>query len=114
VADFVGSANVFGADVAQALLGKRRSFAVRQENIQVSAAGSAKLDGGLQLQGELLAVQFLGASQRLEVQVGSQVITALQEDRASASGSFIERNVVEPGQPVALQWRAQHMVMLDD
>ncbi|NCP55747.1 MAG: TOBE domain-containing protein, partial [Rhodoferax sp.] len=63
---------------------------------------------------ELLTVQFLGASQRLEVQVGSQVITALQADKSSGSSSLIESNLLEAGQPVTLQWLAQHMVMLDD
>ncbi len=114
VAGFVGSANVFAADVAQALCGRRQSFAVRQENIQIGAADIATPDGALQMQGELLAVQFLGASQRFEVQVGSHVVTALEADKSMVSSASIESNLLEPGQHVTLHWREQHMVMLDD
>ncbi len=111
VADFVGSSNVFEAELAARLNSQSQPFAVRQENMAIAAAGSAVSDGILQVEGEVLAIQFLGASVRLEVKVGNQVLAALQPEGESASASI---NSVQAGQRVALQWRQQHMVMLDD
>ncbi|MDD2918999.1 ABC transporter ATP-binding protein [Rhodoferax sp.] len=114
VADFVGSSNVFTADLAEPLCGKRQAFAVRQENIHVTKPDAPKVAGQVQLEGELLAVQFLGASQRLEIKVGSHVITALQSDNTSTVPSQQPGADLQPGQTVALHWAEQHMVMLDD
>ena len=110
VADFVGSSNVFDAEQAQALCGKRQAFAVRQENMVAAPAASALAAGRVQVEGELLAVQFLGASQRLEVKVGLQTLTALQSEN-DASGTA--NALAQPGQRIALHWAEQHMVMLD-
>jgi hypothetical protein len=64
----------------------------------------------VQVEGELLTVQFLGAAQRLEVKVGKQTLTALQpENDASGAANALP----QPGQRIALHWAAQHMVMLD-
>jgi hypothetical protein len=57
-----------------------------------------------------LAIQFLGANQRVEVQVGGQIITAMQQDNEAARELAAH---TAPGQKVALQWAMQHMVMLD-
>jgi len=110
VADFVGSSNVFDTELAFNLNGNRQPFAVRQENITVAAIGSSVAEGALQVEGEVLAVQFLGASQRLEVRVGNQILTALQPESEAASDLAAS---TQAGQRVALQWAAQHMVMLD-
>ena len=61
-------------------------------------------------EGEVLAVQFLGASQRLEVKVGSQTLSALQVQSEAADTLATG---IQPGQRVALQWATRHMVMLD-
>jgi hypothetical protein len=73
-------------------------------------AGNVPATGRLQIEGEVLAIQFLGASQRLEVLVGGQVITALQAESEAAS-TLAART--QAGQRVALSWAQQHMVMLD-
>jgi len=110
VADFVGSSNVFDAELALQLCGKRQAFAVRQENIAIAPSGATSHAGRVQLEGELLAVQFLGASQRLEVNVGGQIVAALQSERDLASTAAPTPQV---GQRIALQWSEHHMVMLD-
>lgn len=110
VADFVGSANVIDTTLAHTITGQAQAFAVRQENIQVSPAGASATAGRLQVEGEVLAIQFLGANQRLEVKVGNQVITAMQTESAAASDLAAH---TQPGARVALSWAPQHMVMLD-
>lgn len=107
VADFVGSANVFDPDLAQRITGRFQAFAVRQENIGVRPAGVAPPGSVHQVDGRVLAVQFLGAHQRLEVQVDGHIIAALQIESESAP------NDLDVGQQVSLQWSPQHMVMLD-
>ena len=109
VADFVGSANVVPAAQAQGMTGRAQPFAVRQENIQVHPAGSAIAPERVHVQGEVLAIQFLGASQRFEVRVGDQVMAALQQE----GGSAVElAALAQPGQRVTLSWAERHMVML--
>jgi putative spermidine/putrescine transport system ATP-binding protein len=110
VADFVGSSNVFDPELAFALTGQRQPFAVRQENMVVAPFGSALPAGKVQVEGDVLAVQFLGASQRLEVKVGNQTLSALQPEGDVSSAIAL---AIQPGQRVALQWTAEQMVMLD-
>jgi putative spermidine/putrescine transport system ATP-binding protein len=110
VADFVGSSNVFDTALAAQVNGHARAFAVRQENLAVVPTGSSVAPGKLHLQGEVLAVQFLGASLRVEVKVGEQTLSALQAESEDSAAVF---NGFEPGQWVTLQWDRQHMVMLD-
>lgn len=110
VADFVGSANVIDTPLAQTITGTAQAFAVRQENISIHPLGAAAAAGRWLVEGEVLAIQFLGASQRLEVQVGAQVITAMQAESEAASALAAH---TQAGQRVALSWSEQHMVMLD-
>lgn len=111
VADFVGSSNVFEAAMAKRLCGKAQAFAVRQENIGITAPGAAPADGCLSVEGDVLAIQFLGAAQRIEVSVDGHVVTTLQAESEAASALAAG---TRPGQRVALQWAARDMVMLDD
>jgi hypothetical protein len=60
-----------------------------------------------------LAVQFLGAAQRLEVKVGSKTLTALLPDSEGAGSMASFAATAQPGQRLALHWAQQHMVMLD-
>jgi putative spermidine/putrescine transport system ATP-binding protein len=111
VADFVGSANVIDSALAQTITGKPQAFSVRQENISVAASGTNAKEGMLQVEGEVVAIQFLGASQRLEVQVGPQIVTAMQAE--SELASQLAANT-QAGQRVALSWSQNHMVLLND
>jgi putative spermidine/putrescine transport system ATP-binding protein len=110
VADFVGSSNVIDTALAQTITGQARAFAVRQENIALAPTGHPAAEGRFQVEGELLAVQFLGANQRLEVQVGSQIVTAMQVESDAATALAEHTNA---GQRVCLSWAHEHMVMLD-
>ncbi|MCX8517099.1 MAG: TOBE domain-containing protein [Rhodoferax sp.] len=106
----MGSANIFEGALARQLCGQAQAFAVRQEHLLATSPTNPAAAGQHQLQGELLAMQFLGASQRLEVRVGNQLFTALQPDTGSDAAPDTGWQI---GQPVCLRWAAQHMVMLD-
>jgi putative spermidine/putrescine transport system ATP-binding protein len=110
VADFVGSSNVIDTPLALTITGRPQAFAVRQENIAVVPPGSPAQDEQLQVEGEVLAIQFLGAQQRLEVQIGGQIVTAMQPESQAASDLAAHTRA---GQRVALAWSRKHMVMLD-
>lgn len=109
VANFVGSSNVIDGVLAQQLCGKPSAFSVRQEYIDVGPVDQPAAPDRMQVPGEVLAVQFLGAAQRIEVQVDKKVIAALQPDLAGDATSL-----VQPGQAVTLHWARHHMVHLDD
>jgi len=111
VAGFVGSANVIDDALAQRLTGSARPFSVRQENVSLAALDQAVGSDRMRLEGEVLAIQFLGSGQRVEVQVGESVITVMQPDNAEAADLAAHTQL---GQRVALHWSQQHMVALDD
>jgi putative spermidine/putrescine transport system ATP-binding protein len=110
VADFVGSSNVIDTDLARTITGQEKAFSIRQEHISVASPGTAVPDGMVQVEGEVLAIQFLGANQRLEVSVRGQIITAMQAESEAALDLAAHTRA---GQQVALRWSAKSMVMLD-
>lgn len=110
VADFVGSANVIDASFAKTLTGAAQAFAVRQENIQIHMSQASVAAGDWKLEGEVMAIQFLGANQRLDVKANGQIISALQSEGELASR--LAADAVH-GQRITLSWSPKHMVMLD-
>ena len=110
VASFVGSSNILDGALARALTGSDKPFAVRQENLSVAAASHVAHPERMQVEGEVLAIQFLGSSQRVEVRVGEHVLTALQPDNAEAAALAAQ---TQPGQRVTLHWAPQQVVPLD-
>ena len=110
VADFVGSANVIESKLAESITGRAQCFSVRQEHICMSPLDILVPSDHLQVAGEILSIQFLGASQRIEIQLAGQIITAVQAE-ASPSAAVSEK--LEAGQKIRAHWGAQHMVHLD-
>jgi putative spermidine/putrescine transport system ATP-binding protein len=112
VADFVGSSNVFEGEIAQLLSGRPQAFSVRQENMLLCPPSGSLLEGYLKVQAEVIAVQFLGATQKVELQLrtlsGLQTVTALQQEGLLTAGANLHI-----GQTITLQWAPEHMVMLD-
>jgi putative spermidine/putrescine transport system ATP-binding protein len=112
VADFVGSSNVFEGEIAQLLSGRPQDFSVRQENMLLCPPSGSLLEGYLKVQAEVIAVQFLGATQKVELQLrtlsGLQTVTALQQEGLLSAGANLHI-----GQTITLQWAPEHMVMLD-
>jgi putative spermidine/putrescine transport system ATP-binding protein len=107
VANFVGSANVVGADVAQALTGRAQAFAIRPELIELLATGDVVPSGSVHCSGTVLDVLYHGASSRWRVRIDERTTLAVAQPESSD-----ERADVQPGMPVQLAWRPEHTVPL--
>jgi putative spermidine/putrescine transport system ATP-binding protein len=108
VANFVGSANVIGAEAAQHLTGTARSFAIRPELIELLPDGSSADAGSVQCQGEVLDVLYHGANSRCRVRVDAQTTLAVaRPESAAGNGAPV------PGATVRLAWRAADAVPLE-
>jgi len=91
VARFVGSANVIEGALAERLTGAAAPFAVRAENVQVMALGSSTV-GPLACVGEVLGVQYHGATSRLHVRLdgGEVLVASLARDDAYNIGDRVQ------------------------
>ncbi|HEY6645463.1 ABC transporter ATP-binding protein [Povalibacter sp.] len=106
VARFVGSANVAGRELAQALTGSAQPFAIRAEKIRVQSAGSAPQPGTIHCNGTLIDVQYHGAISRYQVQLASgDLFAAAVSNHAETQHSAI-------GSQVTLHWSASDAVPL--
>jgi putative spermidine/putrescine transport system ATP-binding protein len=103
VAGFVGSSNVIPAALAQGIVGKKGTFAIRPEKIRVLAAGAAAAtvkasSGEHSVRGTVGEIVYAGPTTRLVVEgpKGLQLsATVLNADDASA---------LRRGDPIALAW----------
>jgi putative spermidine/putrescine transport system ATP-binding protein len=103
VADFVGTSNVFSAELAQAIGVHAGAFSIRPERIQFGAAGEPGV--AISVAGELIDIQYLGSVSRFEVKIAQGKII-----------SVVSPNLDEPrdcelsiGMQVTLNWPASAM-----
>ena len=108
VARFVGGANVGEGDVAERLCGARQAFAVRTENVQVLAPNDAAAAGMIAADGEVLDVQYHGATSRWQVKLDAGEIFS-----ATRNASEVLRVPDAPGERVRLAWARESMVTLE-
>jgi putative spermidine/putrescine transport system ATP-binding protein len=101
VARFVGGANVASAELAAKLAGATaQPFAVRAENVDISAEGAATPAGAVSAAGAVVAVQFHGAASRWQVALDAGAMwSALvtEEDTRALNGLNV-------GARVRLSW----------
>jgi putative spermidine/putrescine transport system ATP-binding protein len=106
VARFVGSANVIEGDLAQQLAGTRRPFALRAEKLRLLAPDAPVPDGCIGAGGEVIDVQYHGASSRWLVRLdGGGAVTALASE---------EDPRFQVGSRVKAMWSAADVVRLED
>jgi putative spermidine/putrescine transport system ATP-binding protein len=108
VARFVGGANVAEGEVAEKLVGARRPFAVRTENVQVLALEDPVPAGVVAVEGTVLDVQYHGATSRWQVQLDVDGIFS-----ATRNAAELARSPGAPGDRVRLAWSRDSMVMLE-
>ncbi|TDR79922.1 ABC transporter ATP-binding protein [Paludibacterium purpuratum] len=75
VADFVGTSNVFDRAAALTLCGCDIPFSIRPERIRIGQ--DSPRDDELGLTGELIDIQYLGATSRFEVRAGNGKILSV-------------------------------------
>jgi putative spermidine/putrescine transport system ATP-binding protein len=107
VANFVGSANVVAAHAAERLTGRRESFAIRPELIDLLAADAVPIAGLISCSGTLEDVLYHGSSSRCHVRLDAETVLAVARPE-SGSGSHAPAR----GSRVRIAWRPESMVAL--
>jgi putative spermidine/putrescine transport system ATP-binding protein len=108
VANFVGSANVVAAELAQVLTGRGQPFAIRPELIDIVAPGERLADGAISCEGTLLDVLYHGASSRCHVQIGPDLVLAVARPETVSGDPTLGK-----GARVRLAWRPESAVPLE-
>jgi putative spermidine/putrescine transport system ATP-binding protein len=105
VARFVGSANVIDADLALQLTGSRKPFALRAEKLRLLAPEAGIPGGFVGAEGQVIDVQYHGASSRWQVKLGGGTVTVLASE---------ESHDFQVGARVVAAWSAADAVPLED
>jgi putative spermidine/putrescine transport system ATP-binding protein len=108
VARFVGGANVIAAALAADLFGECSAFAVRAEDILLSAVESPAPADHLGIVAEIIDVQYHGANSRWQLRLPDG--TMLAATRPAAEAGLPQT----PGQRARLSWRRAAAVPLED
>ncbi|MGB5103947.1 MAG: ABC transporter ATP-binding protein [Steroidobacteraceae bacterium] len=107
VASFVGSANVVAGALAERITGRRESFAIRPELIEVLPSGAPAPLGSVTCTGTLEDVLYHGASSHCHVRVDEATVLAVARAESGATAPLPPK-----GASVQLMWRAEHAVPL--
>lgn len=105
VAGFVGTANVFTSEISQRLCGLSGAWSLRPEHIRLNSGGD------IQVQGTVQAVQFQGASTRIELKLAAGdklLVSQANVDGGAAVGT------PQLGQQVSAGWSCSAMVSLEN
>lgn len=105
VAGFVGTANVFTSEISQRLCGLSGAWSLRPEHIRLNSGGD------IQVQGTVQAVQFQGASTRIELKLAAGdklLVSQANVDGGAAVGT------PQLGQQVMACWSRSAMVSLEN
>ncbi len=109
VASFVGTSNLFTAEVAPDLIGRSGIHSIRPEKITLLAPNAAAKGGMVSLPGTITEVIYLGTSTRLLVELPTgQVLTVLEQNVSTRSTD--DRR----GEPVVARFAADDLVALAD
>lgn len=109
VANFVGSANVLGGELARELTGENGVFAVRPEFVRLSDQGAQA--GELSVTGVLSNILFQGAMTRYElVLAGGTRFSVSETHRAHVSG----QDCLAIGQWLTASWPRAAMTALEE
>ncbi len=104
VADFVGTSNIIGSDLAQKITGNNQPFSIRPEHINIHT----NQKNVLKIVGEVVDVQYHGANSKIEIAVGGQSISMVL-----SNAEHDESALPKIGQSLTLCWPQSRMVMLD-
>ncbi|EPG9694665.1 ABC transporter ATP-binding protein [Klebsiella aerogenes] len=104
VAGFVGTANVFNSELSQRLCGVSGAWSLRPEHIRLNSGGD------IQVQGTVQAVQFQGASTRIELKLAAGDKLLVSQANVDGGAAF---SAPQLGQQVLACWSRSAMVSLE-
>ena len=104
VADFVGTSNIIHSDLALQITGKNQPFSIRPEHISIAS----NQKDSLKLAGEVVDIQYQGATSKIEVKVGNQLISTVLSNT-----ELTEAQLPKIGEKLTLSWPQSRMVMLE-
>jgi putative spermidine/putrescine transport system ATP-binding protein len=112
VAGFVGTSNLLTGAVAQAVLGRDGTFAVRPEKITLSVPDGAGPASGpapddVTVPGRVVEVIYAGSASRfvVDLDAGARLVVLRQNQQTSSADAASLR-----GRAVLLSWRSEHVV----
>jgi putative spermidine/putrescine transport system ATP-binding protein len=108
VANFVGSANVVAAQAAERLTGRRESFAIRPELIDLLADDAVPAAGLIWCRGKLEDILYHGSSSRCHVRLDAGIVFAVARPESGSASHVPPR-----GSSVRIAWRPESMVLLE-
>ncbi|MGB2831490.1 MAG: ABC transporter ATP-binding protein [Methylotenera sp.] len=103
VADFVGTSNIISGDLAQQITGNSQAFSIRPEHISLAS----KQEKVMKVTGQVVDIQYHGATSKIEVEVGKQRISIVLSNTENT-----EEQLPKAGQTLSLYWPQSRMVML--
>ena len=113
VADFVGTSNVINSELALQITGNHQPFSIRPEHIEIFGKQAKVLKAEvlntklLKIDGEVIDIQYHGATSKIQVNVGSQLISMVLSNTENP-----EAELPKIRQKIALCWPQSSMVML--
>jgi putative spermidine/putrescine transport system ATP-binding protein len=110
VADFVGTSNVINSVLAQKLTGKNQPFSIRPEHINLDTNQlNNKQNDMIKVAGEVVDIQYHGATSKIEVNVGSQLLFMVLSNT-----ELSEAELPKISQKLNLCWSQSRMVLLEN
>ena len=110
VADFVGTSNVINSALAQQLTGKNQPFSIRPEHINLDNNQlNTKQNDIIKVAGEVVDIQYHGATSKIEVNVGNQLLFIVLSNT-----ELSEAELPKISQKLNLCWLQSRMVMLEN
>ena len=110
VADFVGTSNVINSVLAQQLTGQNQPFSIRPEHINLETDQLNQNQNDLiKVAGEVVDIQYHGATSKIEVSVGSQMLFMVL-----CNTELSEAELPKISQKLNLCWSRNRMVMLEN
>ncbi|WP_410016651.1 ABC transporter ATP-binding protein [Sodalis sp. RH24] len=111
VANFVGSANVIGGELARELTGENGLFAVRPEFARISVAGAPAPAGELSVSGVVSNILFQGAMTRYELVLAEGTHFSVSETHPVRSSG---QEGIALGQRLTASWSRAAMTVLEE
>ncbi|HSH71843.1 MAG TPA: ABC transporter ATP-binding protein [Methylophilaceae bacterium] len=111
VANFVGTANVVSGDLAQQICGSHQPFSIRPEHIRIDTLATDS--ACMKISGEVLDIQYHGATSKIEVAVGDAAM-AQTLTMVLSNTEHSEAQLPQIKQQLTLSWPQHRVVMLEE